>query len=144
MPMRPDLFLDIGSQIKSDCSAFSGAANSAVTGAAIQRVGEGYNYASGQLVVATGAATGTPSTISVAGKLQDSADGLTNWNDVPGAAIAALLAASSQTYVNFIAQGCQAYIRAVVTPSFTGGSSPAIPVLGVLIVGGNTEAGGVV
>lgn len=60
--MRPDQHLDIGSKIRSDVSAFSGAANSAVTGSAIQRVGEGYNYGSCQLVVGTGAATGTPST----------------------------------------------------------------------------------
>lgn len=116
--MRPDLHLDIGSQIKSDVSAFSGAA--------------------------TGAATGTPSTISVAGKVQDSADGSTGWNDVTGAAITPVVIENGTAKVNVILRGCQAYIRAVVTPSFTGGSSPAIPAVGILILGGNSEAGGVV
>jgi hypothetical protein len=133
-------FLDIGSHIQSDCSALSGAANSAVTGNAVQREGPGYRYDSGQLVVATGAATGTPSTISVAGKLQDSADGSTGWADVPGTAIAAIVAQNSQTSINFIARGCQSYLRAIVTPTLTGGSSPAILVVGILILGGNSES----
>ena len=142
--MRTDQHLDIGSKIKSDVSAFSGVANSAVTGNAVQRVGQGFRYDSGQLVVGTGAATGSPTGISVAGKLQDSADGSTNWNDVTGAAITPVIAENGTAKVNVILRGCQAYIRAVVTPTFTGGSSPAIPVVGILIVGGNSEAGGVV
>jgi hypothetical protein len=142
--MRPDLYLDIGSQIKSDVSAFNGAATGAVTGAAVRRVGEGHNYASGQLVVATGSTTGTPDSFSVAGKLQDSANGSTGWNDVPGTTITPVIVENGQAKVNFIARGCQAYVRAVVTPTFTGGSSPAIPAVGILVLGGNSEAGGVV
>jgi hypothetical protein len=142
--MRADLHLDIGSQIKTDVSAFSGAATGAVTGAAVRRVGEVFNYASGQLVVGTGAATGTPTTISVAGKVQDSADGSTNWNDVAGASITPVIVENGTGKINFIARGCQAYIRAVVTPAFTGCSSPAIPAVGILVIGGNSEAGGVI
>jgi hypothetical protein len=138
--MRADQHLDIGSKIKSDVSAFSGAATSAVTGSAVQRVGQGYNYASGQLVVGTGAATGSPTGISVAGKLQDSADGSTNWNDVPGAAINAIVAENGTAKANVILRGAQSYVRAVVTPTLTGGSSPAIPVVGILIMGGNSES----
>jgi hypothetical protein len=138
--MRPDLFLDIGSQIKTDVSAFNGAAKSAVRGNAVQRVGQGFNYASGQLVVATGAATGSPTGISVAGKIQDSPDGSTNWNDVPGAAITPIVAASSQATANIILEGCAAFVRVVITPTFTGGSSPAIPVVGCLVIGGNRES----
>jgi hypothetical protein len=141
--MRHDLLLDIGSQIKSDVSAFNGAATGAVTGAAIQRVGQGFNYASGQLVVGTGAATGSPTGISVAGKVQDSADGSTNWNDVSGTAISPVIVENGQAKVNVILRGCQAFIRCVITPTFTGGSSPAIPVVGCLVIGGNSEAGGV-
>ena len=96
-----------------------------MTGNAIQHVGVGYNYASGQLVVGTRAATGTPSTISVTGKIQDSADGSTGWNDVPGASITPVAVENGTAKANFIARGCQAYVRAVVTPAFTGGSSPA-------------------
>jgi hypothetical protein len=142
--MRADLHLDIGSQIKSDVSAFSGAAIGAVTGNAVQRVGEGYNYSSGQLVVGTGAATGSPTGISVAGKLQDSPDGSTGWADVSGTSITAIVAENSQAKVNFILRGAQAFIRCVVTPTLTGGSSPAIPAVGILVIGGNSEAGGVV
>ncbi len=142
--MRPDLLLDIGSQIKSNISAFSGAANSAVTGAAVQRIGEGFRYDSGQFTVATGAATGSPTGISVAGKLQDSPDGSTNWNDVPGAAITPVIVENGTAKANVILRGCNPYLRAVVTPTLTGGSTPAIPVVGVLVVGGNSEAGGVV
>jgi hypothetical protein len=140
--MRADLHLDIGSKIKSDVSAFSGAANSAVTGAAIQRVGASFRYDSGQLVVGTGAATGSPTGISVAGKLQDSANGSTNWNDVSGTAISPVIVENGEAKVNVILRGCQAYIRAVVTPSFTGGTSPTIPVAGIMIMGGNSESDG--
>jgi hypothetical protein len=142
--MRADLHLDIGSQVKTDMSAFSGAANSAVTGNAVQTVGEGFRYDSGQFTVATGAATGSPTGISVAGKLQDSPDGSTNWNDVTGTAITPVVIENGTAKVNFIARGCDSYIRAVITPTLTGGSSPAIPVVGVLVIGGNSEAGGVV
>jgi hypothetical protein len=140
--MRPEFLLNIGAHIQSDCSAFSGSANSAVTGAAVQRQGPGYRYDSGQLVVATGTATGSPSTISVTGKLQDSADGSTGWADVLGTAITAIVAQNSQTSINFIARGCNPYLRVVITPTLTGGSSPAIPVIGVLILGGNSESDG--
>ncbi len=140
--MRPEFLLNIRAHIQSDCSAFSGAANSTVTGNAVQRVGASFRYDSGQLVVATGAATGSPTGISVAGKIQDSADGSTGWADVPGTAITAIVAQNSQTSINFIARGCQAYVRAVVTPAFTGGTSPALPIVGVLVLGGNSESDG--
>jgi hypothetical protein len=140
--MRADLHLDIGSQVKTDMSAFSGAANSAVTGNAVHTVGEGFRYDSGQFTVATGAATGSPTGISVAGKLQDSPDGSTNWNDVPGAAVTPVVAENGTAKVNVILRGCQAFIRGVVTPTLTGGSSPAIPVIGVLILGGNSKSDG--
>jgi hypothetical protein len=138
--MRPEFLLNIGAHLKSDCSALSGAATSAVTGNAVQRVGPGYNYSSCQLVVGTGASTGSPSAISVAGKLQDSADGSTNWNDVPGAAITPIVASNSQATGNFILEGCASYVRVVVTPTLTGGSSPAIPVAGCLVIGANRES----
>jgi|SRR5579884_227265 hypothetical protein len=132
-------FLDIGGYLKTIVSALNGAASAAVNGSAVQLVGPGYDYQSCQFVVASGAATGSPTGISVAGKIQDSADGSTGWADVAGAAITAITQSNGQANINVNLRGTRGYIRAVVTPTFTGGASPAIPVAGILVLGGASE-----
>jgi hypothetical protein len=135
-------FTNIGSYIKSSVNAFNNAATAAVHGTAVQLEGVGYAYKSAQFGLYLGAATGTPSTISVVAQIEQSADGSTNWtsyNDLPGNGTLTLTAASTQATMNVILQGAQQYVRITVTPSFTGGSSPAIPVIATLVIGGTSE-----
>jgi hypothetical protein len=97
-------------------------------------------------------ASGTPSTATVAWALQESVDGSTDWEaalDNSGTAIGATLnvktlavdsyarvegvnLAASDTDVN-PSGGRMRYLRIVYTPTFTGGSSPAILVSGEYI-----------
>lgn len=97
------------------------------------------------LHVQTGATTGTPSTISVAGKLQHSDDNST-WTDYTdpstnaSAAITAITAASTASSVDVDLSQAKRYVRAVVTPAFTGGSSPTIMVSSSIVFGGLRKA----
>jgi hypothetical protein len=139
--MHP-LFTNIGSYIKTVINAFSATTSTAVTGAAIQIVGPGYQYKSGQLALYLGTVTGAPSALSVVAKIQHSADGSTNWTDFTdpyGVGSVTNAAASTEVNQNVVLQGAQAYIRLVVTPSFTGGTTPAIPLAGAIVLGGTSE-----
>jgi len=92
--------------------------------------------ASAVLHVACGAATGGPSSFTVNGKLQDSADGSTGWADI-GDAITALTSddtdgeSPGSNMSNF-----KAHIRAVIVVAFVGGSTPTIPVAATVCFGG--------
>lgn len=133
-------YLDIGGYLKASVNVLSTAANAEVDGSsAIQLVGPGYDYQSGVLLVAVGSPTGSPSSFSVAADIEDSPDGSTGWAPVSGTSITAITAANGQDSVKFIARGTRGYIRAQVTPTFVGGSSPAIPVVAVIVLGGTTE-----
>ena len=135
-------FTNIGSYIKTVINAFSAGATSAVTGAAIQIVGPGYQYKSAQLALYLGAATGSPSAVSVVAKVQQSADGSTNWTDFTdnfGVGSVTNAAASSEVNQNIILQGAQAYIRLVVTPTLTGGTGPTIPLAAAIVLGGTSD-----
>ena len=98
-------------------------------------------YMSGVLTLVTGATTGTPTTVSVACRLQDSADGTSGWADIASSAggpyaITAITAADSVASVNFNAKPIRRYVRAVATPTFTGGSSPTILIAATIALGG--------
>ncbi len=95
------------------------ALSAAVNGTGIDR--SGFNFT----VVAceTGATTGTPTTTSVAYKIQDSADNVT-FTDVAGATVAIADAAHGE--INLDLRPLRQYVRVVATPTFTGGTSPTV------------------
>lgn len=104
-------------------------------GAAIDRTG----YQSCVLFAQTGAVTGSPSTQSLAAKLQHSDDGSTGWADISGAAITAISAASSAAKVNVNLSTAKQYIRVVETAAFSGGSTPTMGVGTSVVLGGANE-----
>jgi hypothetical protein len=126
-------FRNVGGFIKA-LAAFKAAASAAatITGPAIDRTG----YGSCVLHHQCGDATGGPTTQTVSCKLQDSADGSTGWADVAGAAPAALTANNAAAEVDVDLSGARRYVRVVETVAFTGGTSPAIPVAGTIVLGG--------
>jgi hypothetical protein len=83
--------------------------------------------------VRTEIASGSPSAATVAWALQESADGSTNWtaaNDNTGTAIGATLttktvAQDSYARVEGIMVNRKRYLRIVLTPTYTSGTSPA-------------------
>jgi hypothetical protein len=92
--------------------------------------------ASAYLNVQCGAATGTPSAQTVDGKLQDSADGSSDWQDI-GDAITTITtddSAAESPGINLTNK--REWIRAVVTVGFTDGSTPTIPVAASVTFGG--------
>lgn len=91
-----------------------------------------------------GAVTGSPTAVSVVTVLQDSADGVTFANYLPdGVNVAqtpAATAADTDAQVAVDLTAARRYIRAVTTPTFTGGTSPAALVAANVILGGeNTQ-----
>lgn len=109
----------------------------AINGTAIDTEG----YSDAVAIVTVGATTGTPDSFTVAAKVQESADGSTGWTDVTGAAIATVTAASKtgEIAVPIASRAAAArYIRVVVTPAFVNGSTPAVGV-GAIVVLGNPE-----
>lgn len=108
-------------------------AAAAVNGVVIDRLG--FNEAIVNLMV--GAASGSPSAQGVSLKMQtgDQADG-SDMADVSGATIAALDGNNETASLNFDLAECKRYIRAVVAVTFTGGTTPSIPVAVAVTLGG--------
>lgn len=77
------------------------------------------------LAVLTGAATGSPTSFSVAAKLQESDDGSTNWTDLATQETLSVTSGSSLGKLRGIRT--KRYLRSVLTPAFVGGSSPTVP-----------------
>jgi hypothetical protein len=77
------------------------------------------------LAVLTGNATGGPTGFAIAGKLQESDDGSTNWTDIANQET--LSATAVATVYMLRAHRTKRYVRSVLTPAFTGGSSPTLP-----------------
>lgn len=75
--------------------------------------------------VIAGAATGSPTSFTATGKLQESADGSTGWTDLSNQDTGVLSA--DNTAVKLRGHRTTRYVRVVVTPAFTGGSSPTLP-----------------
>lgn len=106
----------------------------AVNGAAVDMT----EFGDGVVVISVGAATGTPTTQSVAAKLQESLDGSSGWADIPGAAITAITVNSRTAEIRVERKkrvASKPFVRAVITPAFTGGTSPAIPVAATFLLG---------
>jgi hypothetical protein len=141
--MHP-FFTDIGSQLAVSQNVLNTAAASEIDGDALEinDANGAFEYQSGVIMLATGAATGSPSAVSVVATLQDSEDGLTGWATVdtlPQTPPQVTIGASAQASANVNLRGARQYIRLAVVPTFTGGTVPAIPISAVLVVGGSSS-----
>lgn len=118
----------------------SDSGGSAVDGSAVDTMG--YNTA--MLTFEAGAISGSPSATSIAAKVQESADGSTNWADAldnTGTVIGGTLTASGVLLARIEGLGLERkrYLRAVETTTFTGGTSPAVLVHGNILLGRGFE-----
>lgn len=84
------------------------------------------------VLIANGDVSGTPDSYSLAYKIQDSADNST-FADVSGLT-ASSTANNTVKVIAFRPGQLRRYIRVVATPTFTGGSSPAVAVGAVLVL----------
>jgi hypothetical protein len=99
------------------------AASSAQTSAAIDT--QGYNSA--VVVVTNGAATGSPTSYTVDAKVQHSDTSGGTYTDVSGAAITQITADNKIATIRLEGLGgasVKRFIKVVVTPALTGGTSP--------------------
>ena len=136
---------DLGALTKSFLSVPpQDAAAGTINGLGMQRESVTPAFETVLLEVAVGAPSGTPTSYTVNGKLQDSADG-TNFADITAAPYTSGVNAPAITtsgtngtlsvvFANL--RTLRAYVRAVVTVSFTGGTSPTVPVSSTLVFGG--------
>lgn len=102
----------------------------AANGTGIDRSG----YDSLKIIGSTGASTGTPSSFTVTFKLQDSADNST-FTDVSGQSFT-ITAVNDENTLNVNLIGLNQYVRVVMTPAFSGGSSPTVLAAAALTLGG--------
>jgi hypothetical protein len=98
------------------------AASAAQTSAAIDT--KGFN--TGAVVIINGVATGTPTSYTVDAKVQHCDTSSGSYADVSGAAITQIIADSRIATIRLSGFGTslKRYIKIVVTPALTGGSSP--------------------
>jgi len=117
--------------------------SSAVDGVSVDTSG----YDNAKVHVYSAQASGSPSAASLVVTLQESVDNV-NWTNaldntgvVIGFTLSGLQAAAgvNQARVEGLNLNRHRYLRVVVTPSFTGGSSPAVLVYGELIFGGGAQ-----
>lgn len=95
-----------------------------------------FGYNSALIEVNTGAATGTPTSYSVAVKVQECATSGGTYADISGAT--ATLAADgkhAQIRVEGLGTSRLRYLKISMTPSFVGGTSPAALIGGVAVLG---------
>jgi hypothetical protein len=93
------------------------------------------------------AATGSPATFTVAFKVQESASGTGNWTDAldnTGAVIGFTLdchaaAAENLARIEGLNLNRKQYLRAVATPTITGGSTPATVLVAEIVIGNNGQ-----
>ncbi len=113
---------------------------SAVDGSAVDTIG----YETAMIVFEAGAISGAPSATSIAVKLQESADGSTNWGDAldnTGTVIGGTITAAGVLLARIEGLGLnrKRYLRAVETTAFTGGTSPSVAVHGNILMGRGLE-----
>ena len=118
--------------------------SSAVDGVAVDT--EGYDNA--KLHVYAAEASGSPSAASLTVTLQESPDNNSDWTNaldntgtVIGFTLSGLNAAAgvNAARIEGLNLNRKRYLRIVVTPSFTGGSSPAILAYGEIVFGGGVQ-----
>jgi len=102
-----------------------------VNGAAIDRDG----FLSCVLEGQTGAASGTPTSLTADFRLEDSADGSTGWADLAGAVVPQLTAVDQDKHVDANLASAKRYIRTVATVAFVGGTSPKVGVAAAVALG---------
>ncbi|MFA5080297.1 MAG: DUF1521 domain-containing protein [Candidatus Paceibacterota bacterium] len=108
-------------------------ASSVVEGVAIDTIG----FNSAMVTIENGAVTGSPSSYTVDGKVQESDNGSTGWVDVTGATITQIVAdnKSAQIPIEGLGLNRKRFLRAVVTPAITGGSTPKALVSATILLG---------
>ena len=107
------------------------AAAGAINGEAIDR--SGYDY--GLFIVEAGAASGSPSAQTVDAKLQECATSGGTYTDVTGDTMTQIIADNKQGTIKTNLKGLKTFVRLVVTPGFTGGSTPKVPVSASCVLG---------
>jgi hypothetical protein len=83
------------------------------------------NAALGTVVVNVGAAAGSPTSFSVTAKLQECATSGGTYTDVADTETA--IAAAGVTAIPFANADRKAYLKVVLTPAFSGGTTPSVP-----------------
>ena len=123
---------DIGAYIapRHSVSPQSSAATATINGSSVDR--DSFN--SCVVVASAGAATGSPTGVSVAFKLQHSDTGSGDWTDF--ATGGALSAINTTARLDVDLRMAKRYVRVVTTAALTGGSSPTILVGAAVILGG--------
>lgn len=111
-------------------------------GAAVDRMpAVGKQFDSCVFLLQRGTTSSNPDPHTVTAKLQHSdieADGPT-WEDIAGTTLGPLGENNTEAQVNIDLTGAKRYIRAVATVAFTGGTTPAIPVVASVVFGGAKE-----
>jgi Flp pilus assembly protein TadG len=113
-------------------SVYPQAASAEVDGSAVDT--QGYNTA--MAIITNGAATGSPTSYTVDAKVQtcDTTNG--TWADVTGAAITQITAdnKSAQIRVDNVTS-LKKYLRVMVTPAMTGGTTPKALISARILLG---------
>lgn len=104
-----------------------------VTGLAIDRS----DYASAVIHVDLGASTGSPTAIDVDVSLEESADN-SNWSAV-STILPNLSTANSTSTFDIDLTGRKKYVRIKAAVAFTGGTTPAIQLGAVIVLGGRFD-----
>jgi hypothetical protein len=137
--MRLNIYDDTKVIGSTSLAAQSFTGSGAVNGSKVDTQGE-----ETAAIYANGAqASGSPSAAALAVTLQESADGSTNWSnalDNTGTVIGFTLncqaaAAEKIARIEGLNLNRKRYLRAVITPAYTGGSSPAILGFAQIIMG---------
>ena len=121
----------VGGRVKPVVAVAPIAADSAQTSAAIDRLG----YYSAVLYVPNGAATGTPSSYTVNAKITQCDTSNGQFDDVAGLTISQLDANGEIGELDIDLRPLKRYIKVVVTPALSGGSSPKALIGAVLVLG---------
>ena len=109
------------------------AASAAATAIAIDTLG----YNSAMFVVENGAATGTPTSYTVDAKVQECDTSGGTYADVTGATITQITADNKTASIRVEGLGTsrKRYLKLIITPAMTGGTSPAALVSGIALLG---------
>lgn len=128
---------NIGEQLAAVTSvaAQSISGSSAVNGTGIDRYAHN-DAGSCVLHAAVGAVSGAPTSFTLTVQLQHAPDNST-WSNY-GSSFQ-IAAASTDGSLNIDLSGAAEYVRAVVTPAFTGGTSPSLLAYADIIFGGEQE-----
>lgn len=109
------------------------AASAAATAIAIDTIG----YNSAMFIVNNGAATGTPTSYTVDAKVQECATSGGSYADVSGAVITQIVAddKSAQIRVEGLGTSRLRYLKLIITPAMTGGTTPKALISGTCLLG---------